>query len=169
MKTSNVNRLLTALFLAMSVIIVTPDIGIANPCSGGSHGVYTSVLCVYGDVDHEHMVGQGAYLESPNGHLRLYIDAHDMTVMDVTTNPFTGYSTFYGGGSGDPYELEAHACPVALCPSGGGGFVIRDSSVNDLDYAYQGADIAYVKLHDDGCIWLHYPDDGYNTGVCTFG
>jgi hypothetical protein len=125
-----------------------------------SHGEYTSSLC-----NSDSMVGNGAYLISPNGNLRLNMQGNIVTY-DTTTNPYGVLYVFYSAFNGNANRMIAGAYQA---PPGAAGFQLYDSSDNYLGIGGWQGGTDYVKLHDDGCLWYHYSDDSYDSGVCSVG
>ena len=137
------------LVVLLTLIIGTLSGANANPC-GGSHGEYTTVLC-----EADFMVGNGSYLVSPSGDIRMYMQGNVVTY-DTTTNPYGVIYVMYSGTTANRLRAE------------NGGFGIYTDDWTLLTYRYWSEDPAYVQLEEDGCLHSYLYDDTYLFTKCYF-
>jgi hypothetical protein len=150
---------LVAIALSQVLLLAAPTPVAACP---SSHGVFTSSLC-----NQESLVGDGAYLISPDGLHRLFMqgDGHIVSY-DTTTNPPTPLFVFYGGSVGFAHRLLAGTNQQ---PPGFFGYQLYDQTDTFIGVSGGQDGANYIKLHDDACVWFHFADDSFNSGVCSTG
>jgi hypothetical protein len=126
------------------------------------HGQFTSVLC-----DQESIVGDGAYLISPDTTVRLIMQAPptgDGHIVSYRNG--TPVFTFYGGTRGPARRLLAG---TNQSPDGSFGYQLYDPSDVYLGVGGWQPGTSYLMLHDDACLYFHFADDSFNQGVCATG
>jgi hypothetical protein len=157
-------RVFVAVAAAAIVAVCVPSVAKANACTSGSHGVYTSILC-----DGEFLVGAGAYLISPNGNVRSVLgsDGHVATG-DFSVDPPTHLYDLYAGSAGAAHRMMVNQTQISGV-EGGFFYNSTDTYLGVYFYVDNGSGIVYYKLHDDGCVWGHFSDDSFDTGVCATG
>lgn len=148
MRYENMRRgLVIACTLAMFMIAMSTSLR-ANACNG-SHGGYTSVLCLGDRVS-----GSGSYIVSPNGNYRMYNSGGYIVVFDVS-NPGSWVGLYMMYGAPNVWAMTVGGNVL-------GGNSLRFLAYDDTDlgvtgYYHSGV---YLRLDNDGCVrWYHESDD----------